>query len=440
MADDPERGVPAKAIVLGGGGFIGSGCVRALAQAGFRVTAVGRSRPKRLAGVATARWRTFDMTKADAGGWADLLADADVVVNAAGALQDGAGDDLTAIHETAVAAMVDAIGAKAVRIIQISAAGVSNDATTAFMRTKSRGDAVLMASGLDWVVLRPSIVIGADAYGGTALLRAAAGVPWVEPRILATVPVQTAALADVADAVVAAARGVIETHTLADLTEPEARAFGETVRMIRSWLGLPAWRLSMPVPKSLVLALSFAADGLGRLGWRSPLRSTAIKTLEAGVTADPSAWIGAGGKPFRPLGETLAAMPATAQERWFARLYLLLPVLVGSLSAFWLLTGLIALWQREASVALLAGRGVSDGFANLVVIGGSVLDIALGAMILVRRWARHACLGMVAVSLLYLIGGTVVAADLWADPLGPLLKILPAALLPLVTATLLADR
>lgn len=440
MTDDPARSVPSEAIVLGGGGFIGSACVRALAQAGFRVTAVGRSRSKRLAGVAGARWRMFDMTKADVEDWAELLADADVVVNAAGALQDGAGDDLTAIHETAVAAMIEAIGAKTARIIQVSAAGASTGASTEFMRSKARGDAIVTASGLDWVVLRPSIVIGPDAYGGTALLRAAAGVPWVEPRILETVPVQTAALADVAAAVVATARGEIETQTLADLTEPEARTFGETVRMVRSWLGFPAWRRSVTVPKGLIYALSSVADGLGRLGWRSPMRSTAIRTLEAGVTADSNAWTEAGGTPFRPLSETLAAMPSTAQERWFARLYLLLPLLVGGLSAFWLVTGLIALWQREASATLLSARGVSDGFANLVVIGGSVLDIALGAMILVRRWARHACLGMVAVSLLYLIGGSVVAADLWADPLGPLLKILPAILLPLVTAALLEER
>lgn len=440
MAEMLEPGPPTDAIVLGGGGFIGSACVRALAEAGFRVTAVGRSRSKRLAGFPKVQWRTMDLANASANDWSELLADADVVVNAAGALQDGAQDRLTAIHEMAISNLVDAANGKSMRVVQISAASVSDSAPTAFMRTKARGDAILMASPLDWVVLRPSLVIGPDAYGGTALLRAVAGLPLVEPRVLADVPVQTVALVDLAAAVTAAAKGEIKSRTLADLTEPEPRSFGETVRTMRAWLGLPAWRRSVPIPGGLVRALSFGADILGWFGWRSPLRSTAIRTLEVGVTANPAAWLAADGKPCRPLENTLAMMPATAQERWFARLYLLLPVLVGGLSAFWLLTGALALWQREVGVALLTTRGSSEGFANLVVIGGSVLDIALGAMILFRRWARHACLGMAALSLLYQIGGTVAATDLWADPLGPLLKILPAILLPLVTAVLLEER
>ena len=49
-------------------------------------------------------------------------------------------------------------------------------------------------------------------------------------------------------------------------------------------------------------------------------------------------------------------------------------------------------------------------------------------------------LGMAAVSLIYLILGTMITPWLWADPLGPLLKILPGLMLALLAVPLLESR
>ena len=46
---------------------------------------------------------------------------------------------------------------------------------------------------------------------------------------------------------------------------------------------------------------------------------------------------------------------------------------------------------------------------------------------------------MVVVGLGYLVTGSVLRPDLWADPLGPLLKILPATMLAVVAAALLNE-
>ena len=128
------------------------------------------------------------------------------------------------------------------------------------------------------------------------------------------------------------------------------------------------------------------------------------------------------------------------QERWFARLYLLLPVSIGILSLFWVLSGVLGLVRFEAAAAVLTGRGVGNWIAGLAVAGGAAVDIALGLAILWRPWARHACLAMVGVSLAYLLAGTALAPDLWADPLGPLLKILPGIGLALTAHVLAGDR
>ena len=429
-----------RAVVLGAYGFIGEASARALMRRGFEVVGVGRNRAaaERLAWIGD--WAIRDIGRMDGAEWRELLDGAEVVVNAAGALQDGARDDLARVHEVAVAGLVEALEGRATRVIQISAAGVAPDASTEFFRSKARGDEILKGSGLDWVILRPVLVVGSAAFGGTALLRAQASMPLVFPKLFPESPVHCVALDDLAEAVADAAEGKIKGGLVADLTEDGSRSLAGTVKAVRRWLGFPDWRAEVAVPRWVAGVLARGADLAGLFGWRSPLRTTALRVLEDGISGDGRVWRAAGGRAIRPLEEVLAEMPVSLRDRWFARIYLMIPVLVGTLAVFWVLSGAIGIARAEEATGLLTARGVSEGLARATVIGGGVVDIALGLLVLSRRWARGACLGMVAVSAGYLLGGTVVAPDLWSDPLGPFVKILPALVLALFGAMILEER
>ena len=87
----------AKALVLGGYGLIGAAVMRHLADAGFHVTGMGRSRAA-ARNLAHFDWIVRDITKLTTDDWAATLANFEVVVNASGALQDGAHDNLRAIQ------------------------------------------------------------------------------------------------------------------------------------------------------------------------------------------------------------------------------------------------------------------------------------------------------------------------------------------------------
>ena len=113
---------------------------------------------------------------------------------------------------------------------------------------------------------------------------------------------------------------------------------------------------------------------------------------------------------------------------------------MATLSGFWLLSGVIALANVERAAAVLPAQALSPSVATLLVIGGAWIDILLGAAVLVRPLARPACGGMVAVSLAYLVAGSALTPALWSDPLGPLLKVLPAIVLALVTMVMLEER
>ncbi len=436
QAENKEK----RAVVLGAYGFIGAACVSALKAEGFQVTGIGRSMRAGLLCDPGIKWIERDITSTGTYDLSQILKGVDVVVNASGALQDGVLDNLKAIHETAINQLMEVLSGTDTRFIQISAAGVSESANTEFMRSKMRGDQKIMESGLDYVILRPTIVIGSQAYGGTALLRACASTPLIGFRIFPDAPVQTVYVDDVARAVVQAARGDIASGTVADLTESEQYRFLDVVRVVRRWQGFPGWKVEAPVPRILIRSMSLIADGLGWLGWRSPLRTTAIRALEGGITGDPKAWREAGGKPCRPLKETLASIRSTIQERWFARIYLVLPMAIAILSLFWIASGVIGLIYRDEAIAALTEHGVSASFAFASVLTGSIIDIILGLSILVRKLVRWACIGMIAVSISYMVGAIIWAPDLWVDPLGPMVKVLPEVMLALMVAALMEKR
>jgi uncharacterized protein YbjT (DUF2867 family) len=428
-------------LVLGGYGLIGEALVRRLLEDGHRVHALGRDIRAARTRMPLVTWLPADMARlVNPADWTPYLQGIDTVVNAAGALQDGARDDLSAVHHTAVAALVIACEARGVeRFVQISAVGVGDHAGDAFLSSKARGDWAVAESTLEWTILRPGLVIAPTAYGGTALLRALASFPFVVPAIMPDRMVQTVAVADVAEAVSRAVNGLLPRGLIADLVEPHAHRLSHVIQSFRAWLGYPEARM-VTLPHWAAMPVRRGADLLGSLGWRSPLRSSALDAIERGVTGDPDHWRAATGLELQTLETTLGRMPANVQERWFARLWLLKPLILGSLALFWFVSGAIGLVQAEQSVDVLRSRGVEQMPATMAVLIGSLVDLVLGVAVLIRRTAQPALTWMLIVSAAYVVGATLVAPDLWLDPLGPIVKIFPAAVLAVIGLALLEER
>lgn len=427
-------------LVLGAYGFIGAEVVRGLRAAGHEVTGLGRDAVAARRVLPDVPFRQADLRAlVTPAAWAPLLDGIDLVINCAGALQDGGPDDLAAVHHAAIAALGQAGARAGTGVIQISAAGVSARASTAFFRTKAAGDAALLASGARVWVLRPGLVIGQGSFGGTGLLRMLAAVPLVQPVALPEAQVQTVGMSDLVAAVRQAVDGDLPAGSY-DLVEATPRPLADVLDCTRSWLGFAPARWRMRIPDALAFATARLADLLGHLGWRAPLRSTALTVLRAGVIGDPGPYRAATGRTPAPLPETLASLAAGREHRLAARMALALPLCVATLALFWLCSGVIGLAQREQAAALLTATGWPASLAMTGVLAGSVIDLALGGAMLWRRWAGPACLGQIAVSLAYLAAATLILPGLWADPLGPLVKILPAMMLSLVTRQMLETR
>ena len=428
-----------RVLILGAYGLIGSEIVAACLARGWQVSGLGRDPTQMLAPI---RWITADLgtlTRRD--DWAPLLADVDVVINAAGALQDGPSGRVSMVHDQAIAALALAARPAGVRrIVQISAVGALPGASTEFLSTKAAGDAAIRAAQVEHVILRPGLVLGRSVYGGSALLRMLAAVPWVQPVAFGDARIQVIGMDALTRAVLQASDGTLPPGAECDLVADTPVTLEDLLNATRAWLGFASARAILRLPSGLARLAGRLADGLAWLGWRSPLRTTALVALAEGVTGDPAPWRKLTGQGVPGLDAILAAQPATLQDRWHARMSLLLPVILVTLSMFWLASGLVGLARQDMAAAVLDGTALSPFWAKSAVLGGAAADISLGLLVLYRPWAGHACLGMILVSLLYLVGGTILVPQLWLDPLGPLVKVFPSLVLALALIPLLRSR
>jgi hypothetical protein len=281
-------------------------------------------------------------------------------------------------------------------------------------------------------------VLGSAAYGGSALFRGLAALPWL-PIMPDTGPLQVVQLEDVIASILFLLAPDAPARVALDIAGPERLAFADIVGRYRAWLGWPEPRLVHLPRWAAALMFSFG-DFAGWLGWRSPLRSTARREILRGAIGDPGPWTAITGIAPKSLGAALAARPASVQERWFARVYLLKPAILTVLSLFWAATGLLSLGPGYGIAADLMKEGGAGALSGPSVIAGGLLDLAIGIAIAFRRTTRRALYAGLVLSAFYLVAGTVLLPRLWVEPLGPMLKILPIAVLMVVALAILEDR
>jgi hypothetical protein len=165
-----------------------------------------------------------------------------------------------------------------------------------------------------------------------------------------------------------------------------------------------------------------------------------MDVMRDGVDGEPARWRALTGRAIPSFEDTLAAMPARPEDRIAARMALAMPFAVAALFFLWALSGIVGFWRVEAASGVLSAAGWPDGLARSSVLFWSAVDIALAALVLVRRFAARACIGMAAVGIFYLAAASIFTPWLWADPLGSLVKVVPTIVLALMTHAMLQER
>lgn len=370
----------------------------------------------------------------------------DVIVNCLGVLQDAPGSDTNAVHRDFVARLLEAIAdsGRAIRLVHISIPGMATEDRTAFATSKRAAERLIADSNVRYAILRPGFVVAPSAYGGSALLRAMAALPSDLPDREMSTAFRPVAVEDIAATIAWLAERDLEDPALRavswDLMAPGTMTLGDIIRQFRLAFGTAKWR-GIKMPPFLLDLGGWVGDLAAWLGWKPPLRSTAIIELRRGVTGDPSAWLAATGIVPRTLAEAVGPRPATIQDKWFARLFLVKALIVASLVVFWGLSGFIALFiSYRAAAAILSAHHFPAALVDFVTIGSSLIDMSIGMLIAFRRTCAIGLVGGIIVSLGYMIGAAILTPDLWLEPLGALVKTGPAIVLMLVALLILDNR
>ncbi len=428
-----------RVLVTGATGMIGTEVCARLAADGHELIAVTRGAypPDSLH---INRWVRMDFaTATDPALWSRHLEGVDAVVNCVGVLQDSPREDAAAAHSRGAAALFRACAEAGVRrVMHFSAIGVDRHQLSRFSETKLEGDRILQGLNLDWVILRPAVVLGRPVFGASALFRGLAALP-VLPLMPDTGQLQVVALEDVAETVAILIQPQAPARMVLELAGPERLSMGQIVARLRAWHG---WRPAPAVrlPGWLAAIGYRLGDMVGALGWRPPIRSTARAEITAGAIGDPAPWTEATGIRPQSLTEALLRRPVTVQDRWFARLYFLKPLILGVLVLFWMITGIISLTTGFGNGVELMLRAGTGALAGPGVIAGALADIIVGVAIAWRPTARRGLWMAIGLSGFYIVTGSFLLPELWNEPLGPLLKIWPIVLSHFVALAILDER
>jgi uncharacterized protein YbjT (DUF2867 family) len=246
--------------VMGATGFVGRHLVPHLLAAGHEVRALSRG-GRRLPDWPPDRVRSFAVDVVDGTGLDAALAGAEAVVHLVAIPRQGRGRTFEGTNVGGVERVVDAAAAAGVRrIVHLSVLGAVDDPELAYLRSKWRGEQVVRASGLEWVVLRPSLLFG-EGDGFFTLIRTT--LTWWSPGVVALPGDGSARFQplSVDDLAIAVERSIVEPARAGQTYElggPEYLTYRQIVDAVMRATGKRRLKMSMPIP--LLSALTLVTD------------------------------------------------------------------------------------------------------------------------------------------------------------------------------------
>ena len=235
--------------VFGGSGFIGRNVVRALAAKGYQVRVACR-RPD-LAGHLQPLGNVGQIHCVQANlryKWSidRAVEGADVVVNLVGILAESGKQSFSSVQARGAGWVADAAAQAGARMVQLSAIGADAESESDYAQTKAKGEALVRAADPQAIILRPSIVFGPED-GFFNMFASMAQMFPVLPLIGGgETKFQPVYVGDVAQAVVKAVDGELQSGSTWELGGPETLSFKQCLERMLEVIGRKRLLVHLP--------------------------------------------------------------------------------------------------------------------------------------------------------------------------------------------------
>ena len=273
---------PVRVLVTGGSGFVGKAIVRQLRSSGFEVRVLSRSRDVGQSGVVSLRASLFDSEAL-----VRAMAGCDAVIHLVGIISEVGSQTFERVHVEGTRCVLAAARVAGVRrYVHMSAMGARIGAPSRYHQTKVSAEELVRNSGLDWTILRPSLIYGPGDGVVSLFDRMSRWSPIVPVIGSGEGLLQPVDVADVARVFVSALSKTGTRGRTFEVGGPSTVAFSLLLRGILSRLHRRRWIVHLPLPLARLQAAVFEFVFPRVLGLASPLNRDQIAMLQEDNVAD----------------------------------------------------------------------------------------------------------------------------------------------------------
>lgn len=275
-----------KAFLTGATGFVGSHMLARLLADGHTVRALVRQRGLLRAAAEAPTGRLEEVAgHINSENLSERVAGCDAVINLVGIIYEHGDASFEKIHHLGTRNLVQTARENGVkRFVQMSALGARPENATAYHTTKFAAEEDVRNSGISFVVLRPSLIVGPGSAFVKQMVEVMRAAPLIRP-----VPgtgkyrFRPVHVDDVVECFAQSLTNPDSTGQTVDLVGGEEVNLDEIGDAIASYLRIRKAVVHMPMPIMKVAAAFFSL-----LPITPPVTSVQLRMMEEGSTADPS--------------------------------------------------------------------------------------------------------------------------------------------------------
>ncbi len=270
-----------KVFIVGGSGFVGTNLTQYLIEQGHQVTVGSRQGSTHLRG---SRYVVVDAAKNQGLTEAFQGQNFEAIIYLVGIIRENRRQSFEQAHVDGVRNTLNAAKAAGIkRFVHMSALGATKGTGSGYFESKADGEALVQASGLNWTILRPSLIFGMgdDFFGNVLKGLVKTPLPFIPLIGNGRFPFRPIWIGDVAAAFEQSLTNPKTIQRSYSLVGPKEYSFRNLLAQVRDnldsrkpFLSVPLWLMDLVVP--IMSKLPF-----------SPITQDQYIMLKSGNTADP---------------------------------------------------------------------------------------------------------------------------------------------------------